>query len=110
LVTLQLIGKRQNKIVDCCVKFRAKRNAKQIVISPIKQKNSNISNVSRQQYCEKIFMWWKKAYIAVHFAKTLKQHVTGPFVVMFDQSLHKKLQDKQMDLVLRFWSEELHKV
>lgn len=57
----------------------------------------------------------KAAYIAVYgiadyFAISLKKNVKGPFVVMFDESLNKKLQEKQMDLVLRFWSDELHRV
>lgn len=40
----------------------------------------------------------------------LKLKVKGPFVVMFDESLNHKLQEKQMDLLLRYWDEERHRV
>jgi len=48
--------------------------------------------------------------VAEYISKTIKDSVKGPFVVMFDESLNNKLQEKQMDIVLRFWDEELHKV
>ena len=50
----------------------------------------------------------KTAYLAVfgiaeHFKKMLISDVKGPFVILFDESMNKKIQQKQMDLQLRFW-------
>ena len=50
----------------------------------------------------------KAAYITVfglaeHFKKLLKDGVKGPFVVLFDESLNKKMQEKQMDIHIRYW-------
>ena len=57
----------------------------------------------------------KTAYLAVYgladyFARTLKKDVTGPFVVLFHESLYKKLQEKQMDIFLRFWNKKLNQI
>ena len=51
----------------------------------------------------------KAAYITVfglaeHFKKLLKESVKGPFVVLFDESLNKKMQEKQMDIHIRYWN------
>jgi hypothetical protein len=42
--------------------------------------------------------------IAEHFVEIVKSNVTGPYSVMFDESLNKKDQTKQMDVHVRFWS------
>lgn len=52
----------------------------------------------------------KTAYISVfgiaeHFQSLLMKDITGPFVVLFDESLNKKMQQKQMDVHVRFWNE-----
>ena len=51
----------------------------------------------------------KAAYITVfglaeHFKKILKESVKGPFVVLCDESLNKKMQEKGMDILIRYWN------
>ncbi|WAR04834.1 hypothetical protein MAR_020203 [Mya arenaria] len=50
----------------------------------------------------------KTAYLAVfgigsYFLEDLKSSITGPYSVMFDESLNKKDQSKQMDIHVRYW-------
>jgi hypothetical protein len=57
----------------------------------------------------------KAAYIAVfglgdYFQNCLHQCITGHYVIIFDESLNKKLQQKQMDIIIRFWNEELNQI
>ncbi|XP_045207486.1 uncharacterized protein LOC123559592 [Mercenaria mercenaria] len=57
----------------------------------------------------------KAAYLTVfglgeHFMSLLKNRVNGPYVIIFDESLNKKMQEKQMDLFVRFWDDELKKI
>jgi hypothetical protein len=56
----------------------------------------------------------KAAYICVfglseYFLKLLDR-IKGLYVVMFDESLNKKLQEKQMDIHLRYCDDESHQV
>ena len=56
------------------------------------------SQIARQFVCGER----KAAYcclfgLAEHFKKLLQDSVSGPFVVLFDESLNKKMQGKQMD-------------
>lgn len=51
--------------------------------------------------------------LAPYFKTDLANKVQKPetiFVVSFDESLNKVLQEEQMDLLLRFWDEELNRV
>ena len=49
--------------------------------------------------------------LAVYFEEELLAKVRkSAYVVAFDESLNKKLQEEQMDLMLRFWDNELNKV
>ena len=41
--------------------------------------------------------------IAEHIKTMLLQEVTSFFVVLFDESLNKKSQAKQMDIHVRYW-------
>lgn len=57
----------------------------------------------------------KTAYIAVfglceHFQRMLKQNISGPYVILFDESLNKAMQEKQMDLHIRYWDTQLNKI
>ncbi len=57
----------------------------------------------------------KAAYMSVfglaeHFKHMLMDSVKGPFVILFDESLNHKLQEKQMDIHIRFWDEQLNQV
>ena len=42
--------------------------------------------------------------------KLLQDSVTGPFVVLFDESLNNKMQEKQMDAHVRFWNDQTNQV
>lgn len=42
--------------------------------------------------------------LAEHFRKILKNDIKGPFVILFDESLNRKLQQKQLDVLVRFWN------
>ena len=44
--------------------------------------------------------------LAEHFKKLLQDSVSGPFVVLFDESLNTKMQQKQMDAHVRFWNDQ----
>lgn len=53
----------------------------------------------------------KTAYISVFgiapfFLDTLKKSIKGKYCVLFDESLNKKSQQKQMDIHVRFWTED----
>ena len=48
--------------------------------------------------------------LAEHFKKLLQDSVSGPFVVLFDESLNTKMQEKQMDAHVRFWNDETNQV
>ena len=49
--------------------------------------------------------------LAVYFEEELLAKVKkSAYVVAFDESLNKKLQEEQMDIMLRFWDNELNKV
>ena len=70
-----------------------------------------VSNIAKQFQCGER----KSAYICVfglseYFLKLLKDSVKGLYVVMFDESLNKKPQEKQMDVYLRFWDDESKQV
>lgn len=57
----------------------------------------------------------KSAYLCVygiaeHFKTVLLSRIKGPFTVLFDESLNKKIQEKQMDIHVRFWDNELKQV
>lgn len=41
--------------------------------------------------------------LAEHFQHELKKQITGPYVIMFDESLNTKAQSKQIDIHVRFW-------
>ena len=69
------------------------------------------SQIARQFACGER----KAAYccvfgLAEHFKKLLQDSVTGPFVVLFDESLNKKMQEKQMDAHVRFWNDQTNQV
>ena len=42
--------------------------------------------------------------------KLLQYSVSGPFVVLFDESLNTKMQEKQMDAHVRFWNDQTNQV
>ena len=70
-----------------------------------------VSNIAKQFQCGER----KSAYICVfglseYFLKLLKDSVKGLYVVMFDESLNKKPQEKQMDVYLRYWDDESNQV
>ena len=44
--------------------------------------------------------------ISEYFKQTLLKEINGPYSVMFDESLNKSLQSKQMDVHVRFWNPE----
>ena len=51
--------------------------------------------------------------LAPYFKEDLSNKIQKPgtiFVVSFDESLNKVLQEEQMDLLLRFWDDELNRV
>ena len=53
----------------------------------------------------------KTAYLCVfgvadHFKETLMDEIKGYFVILFDESLNKKSQQKQMDIHVRYWNGE----
>ena len=63
------------------------------------------SQIAKQFSCGK----QKAAYITVfdlaeHFKKLLKESVKGPFVVLLNESLNKKMQEKQIDIHIRYWN------
>lgn len=50
----------------------------------------------------------KTSYICVfglaeHFKKQILEDVKGHFVLLFDESLNKKMQEKQLDIHVRYW-------
>ena len=65
------------------------------------------SQIARQFACGER----KAAYccvfgLAEHFKELLQDSVTGPFVVLFDESLNKNMEEKQMDAHVRFWNDQ----
>ena len=57
----------------------------------------------------------KCAYLSVfgvadHFQKILKASVQGPFVLLFDESLNCKLQEKQLDIHVRYFDKDIKQV
>ena len=44
--------------------------------------------------------------IAPYFIDLMKSEINGPYVVLFDESLNKKHQKKQMDIHVRYWTSE----
>ena len=49
--------------------------------------------------------------LAEHFKKLLQDSsVNGPFVVLFDESLSTKMQQKQMDAHVKFWNDQTNQV
>lgn len=69
------------------------------------------SNIAKQFKCGER----KSAYLAVyglgeHFRTLLKTTITGPYTVLFDESLNHKMQTKQMDIHIRFWNDTTKKV
>ena len=48
--------------------------------------------------------------LAEYFKKLLKDSVRGPFVGLFDESLNKKMQGKQMDVHVRYWNDQSNEV
>lgn len=57
----------------------------------------------------------KSSYMAVfgiaeHFKENMLKQIKGHFSVLFDESLNKKAQTKQMDIHVRFWDNEAKQV
>ena len=51
----------------------------------------------------------KTAYLCVfalakHFKKAILSKVKGHFVIMFDESLNQKMQEKQLDIHVWYWN------
>ena len=44
--------------------------------------------------------------LAEHFKKAILSEVKGHFVIMFDESLNQKMQEKQLDIHLRYWGSD----
>ena len=44
--------------------------------------------------------------IAPFFLEAMKGQIKGPYTILFDESLNKKCQTKQMDVHVRYWTEE----
>ena len=44
--------------------------------------------------------------LAEHFKKLLQDSFSRPFVVLFDERLNTKMQEKQMDAHVRFWNDQ----
>ena len=42
--------------------------------------------------------------IAEYFKEELISEVTGPYTILFDESLNKKMQQTQMDIHVRYWN------
>ena len=62
------------------------------------------SNIAKQFTCGER----KASYMSVfglveHFLKLLKTSKSGPFVILFDESLNQKMEEKQMDVLTRYW-------
>ena len=83
--------------------------------------NENINNIFQSMFpdseiARKFTLGERKtSYICVfgladHFKSLLIEKIKGPFVALFDESLNKKMQEKQMDLHVRFWDSELQQV
>lgn len=69
------------------------------------------SQIARQFACGER----KAAYccvfsLAEHFKKLLQNSFSGPFVALFDESLNTKMQEKQMDVHVRFWNDQTNHV
>ena len=57
----------------------------------------------------------KTAYMSVfgigdHLKKAALSEVNGLFVLLFDESLNKKMQDKQLDIHVRYWDNQKQSV
>ena len=95
--------------------------SKELVSVP---RNSLSTYVTNDEVLESEILWAKKyqcgpskcSYLikfglAVYFEEELLAKVkNSAYIVAFDESLNKKLQEEQMDLMLRFWDNELNKV
>ena len=44
--------------------------------------------------------------LAEHFKKAILSKVKGHFVIMFDESLNQKMQEKQLDIHVRYWDSD----
>ena len=61
------------------------------------------SEIAKQLACgERKAVYITVFGLAEHFKKILKESVKGPFVVLFDESLIKKMQEKQMDIHIHY--------
>ena len=69
------------------------------------------SQIARQFACGERKAAYCCAFgLAEHFKKLLQNSVSGPFVVLFDESLNTKMQEKQMDVHVRFWNDQTNQV
>jgi len=70
------------------------------------------SDIAKQFACgEKKAAYLSVFGIAQHFKQLLSASAKGePYTILFDESLHKKLQEKQLDIHVRFWNGEVGKV
>ena len=69
------------------------------------------SNIAKQFTCgERKASYMSVFGLAEHFLKLLKTSIRGPFVILFDESLNQKMQEKQMDVLTRYWHHEKNKV
>ena len=44
--------------------------------------------------------------LAEHFKKAILSEVKGHFVIMFEESLNQKMQEKQLDIHVRYWGSD----
>ena len=69
------------------------------------------SNIAKQfTFGEKKASYMSAYGQAEHFLKLVKTSLRGPFVILFDESLNQKMQEKQMDVFARYWHHEKNKV
>ena len=69
------------------------------------------SNIAKQFTCgERKASYMNVFGLAEHFLKLLKTSIKRPFVILFDESLNQKMQEKQMDVLTRYWHHEKNKV
>ncbi len=122
----QIPGPAQKPISDCMVKedtlYAEVRWVLKLIYNHQSYKSSEgttelFSDMFKDSLVAKDFKCGerKAAYLSVfgiaeHFREVLKQSVSGPFVLMFDESLNKKMQEKQMDIHVRFWDDQLQQV
>ena len=64
------------------------------------------SEVAIEFQCERKMAYFCAFGLAKHFKKEILSEVKGHFVIMFDESLNLKMQEKQLDIQVRYWDSD----